>query len=119
MASKFGRTYAVARIAHASSICVALLAGGCFAASDPRPAPIDDEPGEDPTDPIEEEMEEPLGELLPVPVCDPSRGTPATPLRRLTKNELSNSLFDLLGAAIHDALAPQLSQLPDDDLSAG
>lgn len=43
----------------------------------------------------------------------------ASETRRLTKSELSNTLGDLLGATAHATLAALLTQLPDDDISAG
>ncbi|MGH6608824.1 MAG: DUF1592 domain-containing protein [Burkholderiaceae bacterium] len=58
-------------------------------------------------------------DAFPLLTCNSAAKPAATETRRLTKTEYSNTLRDLLGASTHDALAPMLAQLPDDDISGG
>jgi hypothetical protein len=53
------------------------------------------------------------------PSCDASMPPSASETRRLTKSELSNTLNDLLGPAVHTTLAALFTQLPDDNIFAG
>jgi hypothetical protein len=46
---------------------------------------------------------------------DPSSSGSPTPLRRLSKRELSNSLLDLLGSSIHTAVASAIAVIPNDE----